>query len=235
MERVRTMRNGYLASCGLNVPRLDNVRRTVDFAVEMRQIVERFSAETGHRPAVCGPASTPARSPRVWLAAPAVVYDMWGSAVNLAHQVAARPARTGNLRDVRGLRRHAGRRSSSRRGRRHGGHRAGCRTEPIWRLVERRLMAYVFGRVVVLLGRRYRGRSAGSAGRAHRDRSNALRRAQQLPGQAGSDCCAPTSCRWARCLLSDDQGPPGTRPRDRRCGSSPPSSASSCWCCCSRG
>ena len=49
VERVRTMRSGYLASCGLNVPRLDNVRRTVDFAVEMRQIVERFSAETGHR------------------------------------------------------------------------------------------------------------------------------------------------------------------------------------------
>ena len=49
VERVRTMRSGYLASCGLNVPRLDNVRRTVDFAVEMRQIVERFIAETGQR------------------------------------------------------------------------------------------------------------------------------------------------------------------------------------------
>ena len=36
-------------------------------------------------------------------------------------------------------------------------------------------------------------------------------------------------------LLSDDQGAtrnPATRPR---CGSSPPSSASSCWCCCSQG
>ena len=49
MERVRTLRNGYLASCGLNVPRLDNVRRTVDFAVEMRRIIERFNGETGRR------------------------------------------------------------------------------------------------------------------------------------------------------------------------------------------
>ena len=30
LEQVRTLHNGYLASCGLSVPRLDNVRRTVD-------------------------------------------------------------------------------------------------------------------------------------------------------------------------------------------------------------
>ena len=41
IERIRSVRNGYLASCGLNVPRLDNVRRTVDFALEM---------STDHRP-----------------------------------------------------------------------------------------------------------------------------------------------------------------------------------------
>jgi hypothetical protein len=44
VEQVRTLHNGYLASCGLSMPRLDNVRRTVDFAVEMahhRQIQRR--------------------------------------------------------------------------------------------------------------------------------------------------------------------------------------------------
>ncbi|OBB15173.1 cyclase, partial [Mycobacteriaceae bacterium 1482268.1] len=48
VEQVRTLHNGYLASCGLSVPRLDNVRRTVDFAVKMQRIVERFNSETGH-------------------------------------------------------------------------------------------------------------------------------------------------------------------------------------------
>ncbi len=48
VEQVRTLHNGYLASCGLSVPRLDNVRRTVDFAVEMQRTIDRFNAETGH-------------------------------------------------------------------------------------------------------------------------------------------------------------------------------------------
>ena len=47
MERVHTVRNGYLASCGLTVPRLDNVRRTVDFALECQRIIDRFNADSG--------------------------------------------------------------------------------------------------------------------------------------------------------------------------------------------
>ena len=48
VERVRNTHNGYLASCGLTVPRLDNIHRTVDFALDMQRIVSRFNAETGH-------------------------------------------------------------------------------------------------------------------------------------------------------------------------------------------
>ena len=48
VEQVRTLHNGYLASCGMSVPRLDNVRRTVDFAIEMQRIVDRFNTETGN-------------------------------------------------------------------------------------------------------------------------------------------------------------------------------------------
>jgi class 3 adenylate cyclase len=48
VEQVRTLHNGYLASCGVSVPRLDNVRRTVDFAIEMQRVIDRFNAETGH-------------------------------------------------------------------------------------------------------------------------------------------------------------------------------------------
>jgi class 3 adenylate cyclase len=86
VEQVRTLRNGYLASCGLSVPRLDNVRRTVEFAIEMQQIVHRFNGETGHdlklRAGIDTGTVTSGLVGRSTLA-----YDMWGSAVDLANQV----------------------------------------------------------------------------------------------------------------------------------------------------
>nr|WP_231988518.1 adenylate/guanylate cyclase domain-containing protein [Mycobacterium sp. 1274761.0] len=86
VEQVRTLHDGYLASCGLSVPRLDNVRRTVDFAVEMQRTIERFNAETGHnlglRAGIDTGAVTSGLVGRTTLA-----YDMWGSAVDLAYQV----------------------------------------------------------------------------------------------------------------------------------------------------
>jgi class 3 adenylate cyclase len=86
VEQVRTLRNGYLASCGLSVPRLDNVRRTVEFAIEMQQIVNRFNGETGHdlklRAGIDTGTVTSGLVGRSTLA-----YDMWGSAVDLANQV----------------------------------------------------------------------------------------------------------------------------------------------------
>lgn len=86
VEQVHTLHNGYLASCGLNVPRLDNVRRTVEFAVEMQRIVDRFNGETGNnlrlRAGIDSGSVTSGLVGRSSLA-----YDMWGSAVNLAYQV----------------------------------------------------------------------------------------------------------------------------------------------------
>jgi class 3 adenylate cyclase len=86
VEQVHTLHNGYLASCGLTVPRLDNVRRTVEFAVEMQRIIERFNAETGNdldlRAGIDTGSVTSGLVGRASLA-----YDMWGSAVNLAHRV----------------------------------------------------------------------------------------------------------------------------------------------------
>jgi class 3 adenylate cyclase len=86
METVHTVRNGYLASCGLTVPRLDNVRRTVDFALECQQIVERFNGETGNDLRVRAGIDTGTVSSGL-LGRPSVVYDMWGAVVNLAHQI----------------------------------------------------------------------------------------------------------------------------------------------------
>lgn len=86
VEQVRILHNGYLASCGLSVPRLDNVRRTVDFAVEMQHIVERFNAETGHDLSLRAGIDTGTVTSGL-VARSTLAYDMWGSAVNLAYHL----------------------------------------------------------------------------------------------------------------------------------------------------
>ena len=86
VEQVRTLHNGYLASCGLSVPRLDNVKRTVDFAIEMQRIIERFNAETGHDLSLRAGIDTGTVTSGL-VARSTLAYDMWGSAVNLAYQV----------------------------------------------------------------------------------------------------------------------------------------------------
>ncbi|WP_099041910.1 adenylate/guanylate cyclase domain-containing protein [Mycobacterium neglectum] len=86
VEQVRTLHNGYLASCGLSVPRLDNVKRTVDFAIEMQRTIERFNAETGYELQLRAGIDTGTVTSGL-VARSTLAYDMWGSAVNLAYQV----------------------------------------------------------------------------------------------------------------------------------------------------
>nr|WP_231644585.1 adenylate/guanylate cyclase domain-containing protein [Mycolicibacterium baixiangningiae] len=86
VERIRTLHNGYLASCGLTVPRLDNIRRTVDFAVEMQHIVARFNEETGGSLLLRAGIDTGTVISGL-IGRNSLAYDMWGAAVNLAYQV----------------------------------------------------------------------------------------------------------------------------------------------------
>lgn len=86
IERVRTVRNGYLASCGLTVPRLDNARRTVEFALECQRIIDRFNNEADTDLRLRAGIDTGNVSSGL-VGRPSVIYDMWGSAVNLARQV----------------------------------------------------------------------------------------------------------------------------------------------------
>ncbi len=86
VEPVRTVHNGYLASCGLNVPRLDNVRRTVDFALEVQRIIDRFNAETGRHLGLRAGIDTGSVSSGL-VGRSSIVYDMWGAAVDLAYRV----------------------------------------------------------------------------------------------------------------------------------------------------
>ncbi|CKR26475.1 adenylate/guanylate cyclase domain-containing protein [Mycobacterium tuberculosis] len=86
VERIRTLHNGYLAGCGVTTPRLDNIPRTVDFALEMRRIVDRFNCQTGNDLHLrVGINTGDVISGLVGRSS--VVYDMWGAAVSLAYQM----------------------------------------------------------------------------------------------------------------------------------------------------
>lgn len=86
VERVHMVRNGYLGSCGLTIPRLDNIRRTVDFALECERIIERFNGEASLNLTLRAGIDAGAVSSGL-IGAPAPVFDMWGTAVNLAHRL----------------------------------------------------------------------------------------------------------------------------------------------------
>jgi class 3 adenylate cyclase len=86
VERVRTTRQSYVASVGLGMPRIDNARRAVDFAIELSTILERYSAQQGVQLGLrAGLDSGQVTSGLIGRAR--VVYDMWGDAVNLAYRV----------------------------------------------------------------------------------------------------------------------------------------------------
>jgi class 3 adenylate cyclase len=86
VEPIRTVHNGYLACSGLNVPRLDSVHRTIDFAVEMQRIIERFNSSTGHHLGIRAGVNTGSVISGL-VGRASVIYDMWGATVNLAYQM----------------------------------------------------------------------------------------------------------------------------------------------------
>ena len=133
VERVRNTHNGYLASCGLTVPRLDNIHRTVDFAIEMQRIVDRFNSESGYNIALrAGIDSGAVTSGLVGRAG--LVYDLWGGAVHLASKIRRGSAQPGIYvsEDVYEATRDTLRYASA------GTVAVGDKQEPTWRLAEDR-------------------------------------------------------------------------------------------------
>lgn len=86
IERVRSVRNGFLGSCGLTIPRLDNVRRTVDFALECQRILDRFNSETSQNLGLRAGIDTGTVSSGL-VGEPSPVFDMWGKVVNMSHRI----------------------------------------------------------------------------------------------------------------------------------------------------
>lgn len=86
IERVRGLRNGFLATCGLVVPRVDHAGRTVAFAAELGEILQRFNTAHGSRLALrAGIDSGPVSSGLI--GQKSMMYDLWGEALDLAHRV----------------------------------------------------------------------------------------------------------------------------------------------------
>lgn len=86
VEKIKTIGSGYMAVCGLSVPRLDHTKRIMDFGIEITRIVQRFNQT--HQTALRA---------RVGINSGAVVagivgrskfiYDLWGDTVNIAHRM----------------------------------------------------------------------------------------------------------------------------------------------------
>jgi class 3 adenylate cyclase len=85
VERVRTLRSGYIASCGLVVPRIDHVLRMLDFAREMVATVNRFSGQHGVDLRLR--VGIDSGSVTSGLVGSSAAYDMWGESVTLAYNV----------------------------------------------------------------------------------------------------------------------------------------------------
>jgi len=131
VERVRNTYGGYLASCGLTIPRLDNVARTVDFAVEMQRIVGRYNAENDQHIALRVVINTGAVTSGL-VGRAGLVYDMWGSAVNLAAAIRRSTAKSG-VYVATGVREAT---ADTRRYLPAGSVTTGGREEPVWLLAE---------------------------------------------------------------------------------------------------
>nr|WP_314842222.1 adenylate/guanylate cyclase domain-containing protein [uncultured Microbacterium sp.] len=86
VEKVRTLRGGYLASSGLIVPRVDNVRRSVDFARNLLGVIERFNSQNGSSIGLRAGVDTGTVTSGL-VARTTLAYDLWGDAVNLAYRV----------------------------------------------------------------------------------------------------------------------------------------------------
>lgn len=86
VDKMRTTSSGYLASCGLVVPRIDHTRRMVDFAERIVEIVQRFNAAHDLELRLRVGIDTGAVTAGL-LGQSKFVYDIWGDTVNVANSV----------------------------------------------------------------------------------------------------------------------------------------------------
>ncbi|MHC5825196.1 MAG: adenylate/guanylate cyclase domain-containing protein, partial [Nostoc sp.] len=86
LEKIKTIGDGYMAVCGLSVPRLDHDKRTVDFGLEMLSFIRRFNYEKGlHLDLRLGINSGDVVAGVI--GKNKLLYDVWGDSVNIANRL----------------------------------------------------------------------------------------------------------------------------------------------------
>lgn len=86
IDKIKTIGDGYMAACGLSVPRLDHEKRMVEFAEEMLAFVRRYSYEKGlHLDLKIGIDSGDVVAGI--MGKNKMLYDVWGDTVNIANQL----------------------------------------------------------------------------------------------------------------------------------------------------
>lgn len=86
IEKIKTLGSGYLAVCGLAVPRLDGANRMVDFAQEMMRRTRAFNHTHGLNLKIQIGISRGEVVAGV-VGSGQFIYDIWGTTVNQAHRI----------------------------------------------------------------------------------------------------------------------------------------------------
>ncbi|MEO1341911.1 MAG: adenylate/guanylate cyclase domain-containing protein, partial [Cyanobacteria bacterium J06635_13] len=86
VEKHKTIGSGYMAVCGLSVPRLDQAKRIVDFAKDMLRIVRRFNRERNLDLKLRIGVNSGSVVAGI-VGKDKFVYDLWGDTVNVANHL----------------------------------------------------------------------------------------------------------------------------------------------------
>jgi class 3 adenylate cyclase len=90
IEKLKTVGTAYIGGCGLAVPRADHAKQSVDFAIAMLQIVQKFSASHDvnftldigiHSGGIIGGIVGKSK----------FVYELWGDTMKIVHAVHSSP------------------------------------------------------------------------------------------------------------------------------------------------
>lgn len=86
VEKHKTIGSSYMAVCGLSVPRLDQVKRIIDFARDMLRIVRRFNRERNIDLKLRIGVNSGSVVAGI-VGKERFVYDLWGDTVNIANHL----------------------------------------------------------------------------------------------------------------------------------------------------
>ncbi|MEL6581142.1 MAG: adenylate/guanylate cyclase domain-containing protein, partial [Cyanobacteria bacterium J06621_12] len=86
VEKHKTIGSGYMAVCGLSVPRLDQAKRIIDFAKDMMRIVRRFNRERNMNLKLKIGVNSGSVVAGI-VGKERFVYDLWGDTVNIANHL----------------------------------------------------------------------------------------------------------------------------------------------------